>query len=196
MVLPLLASDLFRVCLACAQGRLAEQLPLQIHPGATVTVVAASGGYPGYTHAALLCPNTHTSSLRRDINPLPRPAYLLFLIGCECATFSSRSKYPTGLPISGVAAAEAVDPRITVFHAGTALSSPADASSEAQLLTSGGRVLAVTAVGASFVEARQLAYAGLSRISFDGMHYRTDIGFRALKRLEEQQKQQAEQKAV
>jgi folate-dependent phosphoribosylglycinamide formyltransferase PurN len=56
---------------------------------------------------------------------------------------------------------------------------------DAELVTAGGRVLSVTAVGASFVEARALAYAGVAQIAFDGMHYRTDIGHRALRRIEE-----------
>jgi phosphoribosylamine-glycine ligase len=48
VVLPLLASDLYEVCLACATGRLDRVMPLAFHEGAAaVTVVAASGGYPG-----------------------------------------------------------------------------------------------------------------------------------------------------
>ena len=80
--------------------------------------------------------------------------------------------YPTGVPIEGVEAAEALE-GVTVFHAGTAR----DATG--QLVTAGGRVLAVTGTGDSLREARERAYAGVDRIGFDGMHYRTDIAARA-----------------
>jgi phosphoribosylamine--glycine ligase len=72
----------------------------------------------------------------------------------------------TGTPISGVEAAEAAG--ALVFHAGTALQG-------AQLVTNGGRILNVTAVGASVEEARARAYAAAAVVSFDGARYRTDI---------------------
>ena len=62
----------------------------------------------------------------------------------------------------------------TVFHAGTTLK-------EGVLLTSGGRVLCVTALGDSLRLAQQKAYQVTKGIHFDGMQYRTDIGHRALK---------------
>jgi phosphoribosylamine--glycine ligase len=72
----------------------------------------------------------------------------------------------SGLPL------EAED--ATVFHAGTT-------RSDGQLLTSGGRVLCVTALAEGVRQAQQRAYQVLQTIQFDGMQYRTDIGFRALK---------------
>ena len=62
-----------------------------------------------------------------------------------------------------------------VFHAGTRLDGKA-------LLTSGGRVLCVTALGDSVRMARTIAYEAIERIRFDGMQYRKDIGHRALKK--------------
>ena len=50
------------------------------------------------------------------------------------------------------------------------------------MVTSGGRVLCVTALGDSIKIARARAYAALERIRFDGMQYRKDIGHRALKK--------------
>ena len=79
--------------------------------------------------------------------------------------------YPKGREISGVAAAM---PDVAVFHAGTVL------TADGRLLTDGGRVLAVTCVGDSLSQAIDGAYAALSQIDFDGMHYRRDIGARAL----------------
>ena len=63
----------------------------------------------------------------------------------------------------------------TVFHAGTKLTGN-------ELVTSGGRVLGVTARGASLAEAIQNTYADVRPIRFEGMHYRTDIGRKGLKR--------------
>ncbi len=63
-----------------------------------------------------------------------------------------------------------------VFHAGTTKSND-------RWLTSGGRVLGVTARGSNVAEAVREAYDGVRKISWEGMHYRTDIGQRALKRL-------------
>jgi phosphoribosylamine--glycine ligase len=73
----------------------------------------------------------------------------------------------TGLP--------AATPDCRVFHAGTRLD-------EKTLVTSGGRVLCVTALGDSVRMARSRAYEVVDRIRFDGMQYRKDIGQRALKR--------------
>jgi phosphoribosylamine--glycine ligase len=73
--------------------------------------------------------------------------------------------FPKGLPIT----IGNLDHRIKLFHAGTAIK-------DGQLVTSGGRVLGVSAVGKSSLEARNLAYDAVKQISFDGIHYRTDIG--------------------
>jgi phosphoribosylamine--glycine ligase len=76
----------------------------------------------------------------------------------------------SGTPIEGVEEAEATG--ALVFHAGTALH-------EGRLVTSGGRVLAVTATGDDVGAARALAYDAVSRISFAGMQYRRDIALSA-----------------
>src|SRR5438093_8067172 len=79
-------------------------------------------------------------------------------------------KHQTGLPIRGVEGAEA-RPGVQVFHAGTA-------TRNGQLVTAGGRVLGVTAVAESMETAIAAAYEAVREISFEGMHYRTDIGRR------------------
>jgi len=66
-------------------------------------------------------------------------------------------------------------PDVTVFHAGTEIDG-------ARVLVSGGRVLGVTALGDSLRQAQRAAYAAVASIRFDGMQYRTDIGYRALRR--------------
>ena len=65
-----------------------------------------------------------------------------------------------------------VDDDVIVFHAGTAAGNEA----EPVTVTSGGRVLGVTALGKTHEEARARAYDNIRRISFDGMQYRKDIG--------------------
>jgi phosphoribosylamine---glycine ligase len=80
--------------------------------------------------------------------------------------------YETGRPITGIDQAESTDD-VVVFHAGTLLR-------DGELTTAGGRVLGVTGVGEDFQKARSRAYDAVSRIRFDGMHCRMDIGYRAL----------------
>ncbi|HEY5494651.1 MAG TPA: phosphoribosylamine--glycine ligase [Candidatus Anoxymicrobiaceae bacterium] len=94
---------------------------------------------------------------------------------CVCVVLASGGypgKYQTGIPISGLKAAGA-DPKVEVFHAGTAMD-------EGKVVTAGGRVLNVVALGKDFEEARGLAYQSVEMIGFEGKHYRTDIGYRAI----------------
>jgi phosphoribosylamine--glycine ligase len=66
-------------------------------------------------------------------------------------------------------------PDVRIFHAGTALAGD-------DVVTSGGRVLCVTALGDSLKQAQKAAYAAVAAVRFPGMQYRRDIGFRALAR--------------
>jgi phosphoribosylamine--glycine ligase len=78
---------------------------------------------------------------------------------------------PTGLPIEGLEAAEAID-GVTVFHSGTT-------ERDGRVVTAGGRVLTVVGRGNTFDAAIARAYEGVSRIRFEGMQYRRDIGAKA-----------------
>jgi phosphoribosylamine--glycine ligase len=80
----------------------------------------------------------------------------------------------TGLAIAGLDRSWPDD--VLVFHAGTAL----DASG--QLVTSGGRILSVVGRAATYEDAIARAYSGISHIAFEGMHYRRDIGRKAVSR--------------
>jgi phosphoribosylamine--glycine ligase len=84
-------------------------------------------------------------------------------------------RYDTGTAITGLEAAGAL-PDVTVFHAGTARAGGG-------LVTAGGRVLGVQALGDDVAAAIRTAYAAVERIRFDGAHYRRDIGHHALRRL-------------
>lgn len=98
----------------------------------------------------------------------PRPAI------CVVATSKGYpGKYQTGVPITGIHDADAI-PDVKVFHSGTAKRGE-------QLVTDGGRVLGVTALGRDIREARQRAYAAMEKIHFDGMHYRRDIAHQAMR---------------
>lgn len=97
-------------------------------------------------------------------------------------------KYPKGMPISGLEDAAAV-PGVTVYHAGTKAAPAVAAGTEVSVTTtggdgggvvsSGGRVLAVTGMGATFAEALDAAYRGVGVVKFSPCHYRKDIGYRA-----------------
>jgi phosphoribosylamine--glycine ligase len=78
-------------------------------------------------------------------------------------------KYVSGKVISGL---DRIAAGVEVFHAGTALK-------DGQIVTAGGRVLAVSAAGADLKEALAKCYAAMSKISFEGMQFRRDIGWRA-----------------
>jgi phosphoribosylamine---glycine ligase len=82
-------------------------------------------------------------------------------------------KYPTGLPITGIEDAASMRD-VKVFHSGTK-------KIDGQLVTDGGRVLAVTALGDTIADAQKRAYEAMRKIHFDGMHYRRDIGHQAIK---------------
>ena len=110
------------------------RLEIRTRPGASVCIIAASGGYPG--------------------------------------------KYISGLPIFGLD--NALPPDTVIFHSGTAVN-------DGTIVTAGGRVLAITAVSdpsestSGLQTALANAYAALEQISFEGMQFRRDIGWRALR---------------
>jgi phosphoribosylamine--glycine ligase len=94
----------------------------------------------------------------------PRPAV------CVVATSGGYpGDYAKGLAIAGLDEAEGDSEDIKVYHAGTAR------SPEGNVVTSGGRVLGVTALGADVEEARASAYDAMAKLHFDGIRYRTDI---------------------
>ena len=86
-------------------------------------------------------------------------------------------KYDKGLPIDGLEEA-ASEEGVIVFHAGTA-------QKDGRIVTAGGRVLGVTALGPTVREAIEKAYRATEKIHFEGRHFRTDIGRKALNRQEE-----------
>ncbi len=122
-ILPLVAGNLSELMTAAAAGDLGR-MEMPWVPAAAVTVVLASGGYPG-----------------------------------PCVT---------GKLISGLEEAEALG-EVSIFHAGTRLEG-------GKLVTAGGRVLGVTAVGDSSAAAISLAYRAAGMIQFEGVHFRRDIG--------------------
>jgi phosphoribosylamine--glycine ligase len=96
------------------------------------------------------------------------------LVGVVLASGGYPESSTPGRVISGIDRAEAI-PGIAVYHAGTA-------RRESDLVTAGGRVLTVVGRGRDFESAIERAYEGVAQISFEGMHYRRDIGRKALVR--------------
>jgi phosphoribosylamine--glycine ligase len=94
-------------------------------------------------------------------------------LGVVMAAGGYPGTYGTGDVIDGLPSGDEVDRK--VFHAGTTLKN-------GQVVTSGGRVLCVTALGAGVREAQARAYEVVSRIRWNGVHYRRDIGYRAIAR--------------
>jgi phosphoribosylamine--glycine ligase len=126
-VLPRLRTDLAEMLFACADGRLSD-VKVDLVDDTAVTVVLASGGYPG--------------------------------------------RYETGREIHGLSEAAALE-SVSVFHAGTT-------QQDDRVVTAGGRVLAVSALGPTLSDARARAYEACGLLSFDGMQYRRDIAERAV----------------
>ena len=98
--------------------------------------------------------------------------------GASACVIASSAGYPgsykTGMSITGLDAA-AHTSGVEVFHSGTA-------KSDGQIVTSGGRVLGVTASGDTLEQALNRAYESMAQIHFDGIYFRRDIGHRALKK--------------
>ena len=78
--------------------------------------------------------------------------------------------YTKGYEITGLEAQKAKD-NVIVFHAGTKMS-------QGKVVTNGGRVLGVTAMGKDIAEARAVAYAAVEEVDFKDKHFRTDIGIK------------------
>lgn len=97
-----------------------------------------------------------------------------YALGVVMAAGGYPDAYAKGLPIRGLEAPQ--DNSVKVFHAGTAL------DDHGQVVTSGGRVLCVTALGLSVAEAQAAALKGVEAIDFDGAFFRNDIGGRAIGR--------------
>lgn len=93
-------------------------------------------------------------------------------VGVVLASGGYPGSHQTGKVVSGL---DRVDPDVAVFHAGTR-------AAGGQIVTGGGRVLTVSALGADLQAARDKVYANLERIAFEGSFYRKDIALRALAR--------------
>jgi len=122
VLLPRMKSDLLPLLEATINGKI-DNYSIEWEQRPAVTVVLASGGYPG--------------------------------------------KYETGKSISGLDEAAKLD-GLQIFHAGTK-------QLNGEIVTAGGRVLAVTALGLTIAEARSRAYEAVARIHFENCHYRRDI---------------------
>jgi len=126
-ILPRMKSDLLPLLEATIDGKI-DNYSIEWDQRPAVTVVLASGGYPG--------------------------------------------KYEMGKSVSGLDEAAKID-GLQIFHAGTKQLND-------EIVTAGGRVLAVTALGSTMAEARSRAYEAVGRIHFENCHYRRDIALSAV----------------
>jgi phosphoribosylamine---glycine ligase len=114
---------------------------------------------------------------------------LRWIPGASATVIASSAGYPgkyeTGFPITGLDAAAHI-PGVVVFHSGTALREAKTNQDgqivTSQIVTSGGRVLGVTAAADTLQQALDRAYQAMGEIRFEGIYFRRDIGHRALKR--------------
>ncbi len=118
----------------------------------------------------LACVESRLDSLNPEWDP--RPALCVVM-----ASSGYPGSYRKGLPIRGLESAERLKD-VYIFHSGTA-------RKDGMCVTAGGRVLSVTALGETIEEAKRRCYHAVERISWEGVHYRRDIGDRALKRLKQ-----------
>ena len=106
------------------------------------------------------------------------PSKVLFHSETSCcvvmAALGYPQSYPKGMLITGIEEAEQIE-TVKVFQAGTQLRN-------GQIVSSGGRVLGVTALGVNLEEARKRAYLAVERLHFDNSYYRTDIAIKGLRR--------------
>jgi len=98
----------------------------------------------------------------------PRPAVCVVM-----ASGGYPDKYEKGKKITGLEEVKQIED-VIVFHAGTA-------EKDGDIVTNGGRVLDVTALGRTIPEAKTKAYEGVEKIHFDGAYYRGDIADKAIK---------------
>ncbi|MDD5496097.1 MAG: phosphoribosylamine--glycine ligase [Candidatus Omnitrophica bacterium] len=134
-ILPRLKSDLVEAMERSIDGKL-DGYNMEWDPRPCISVVMASGGYPG--------------------------------------------DYEKGMEISGLEETKKMRD-VRVFHAGTKLGQRSKDAGKL-FVTSGGRVLNVTALGKDITDAIEHCYEAVKKIQFDGMHYRRDIGHRAIRR--------------
>ena len=109
-----------------------------------------------------------------------RPALGIVVASKGYPETSSKGDAISGLPAlnNGASCHDPISQTVKVFHAGTAI----DPNDEQSVLTNGGRVLCVTALCDSILSAQQAALSNTAAISFDGAHYRRDIGHHAIAR--------------
>jgi phosphoribosylamine--glycine ligase len=109
---------------------------------------------------------------------------------CVCVVCASKGypgDYEKGKEISGLDEAKRIED-VVVFHAGTKVKKPVTSNQKPEYLTNGGRVLGVTGLGNTIKEAIDKTYQAVEKINFEGMHYRRDIGARALRLIETTEK--------
>lgn len=124
--------------------------------------------------AACAAPLNRTGSAPARLKKLAEQQLLVTKQACASVIMAAPGypgDYPKGLPISGLEEAEAAG--CLVFQAGTK-------QDNGRLVSGGGRILAISALGDNLQQALERAYTGVSQVQIPGAHYRRDIGHKAL----------------
>ena len=95
-------------------------------------------------------------------------------LGIIMASSGYPEEYETGMEINGLDTTDLAGPDVKIFHSGTA-------TLDDRILTNGGRVLCVTALGRDVEQAKKVAYDTVNKIAWDGVYYRRDIGDKAIR---------------
>ena len=119
--------------------------------------------------------NLMLASIDGSLDSVPVKWYNKKVVCVVAASDGYPGNYVNGYQISGLEAADNME-NISVFHAGTRLD-------EGAVVSNGGRVLGITAIGDTYSEAISNAYKAVDLIHFTGMHYRKDIGARVKENL-------------
>jgi len=166
VVLPLLETDLLTICQAVVSEKL-DELPVQFRDASACCVVAASGGYPAAYQTGY-----PISGLDQAVSD---PAISIFHAGTKLEATQTADLSHSTQPAHSPALSTALPEGSSDSSIG-----PTNNKASPAILTGGGRVLGVTAIAPSLTEAIDRAYQAINKINFNNIHYRRDIGRRAL----------------
>ena len=97
-------------------------------------------------------------------------------LGIIMASSGYPEKYETGFVINGLDLIDQKSSDVKIFHSGTAIEN-------GMIVSNGGRVLCISALGSDIIEVQKIAYDAVKKVTWDGVYYRTDIGDKAIRLL-------------
>ncbi|CAD7969535.1 unnamed protein product [Amoebophrya sp. A120] len=172
-VMPLLEGDFYQALVLCCQGRL-DQAALVVAKGYCVSVVVASGGYPNSYEK-----NKTISGLEKLTS---MPSIWTFHAGTKVVSTSNGSTSGSASTTASEAAVSRenskqsnTSPNASPTTFSSSVNTHQNKQKNTETVTSGGRVLAVSALGRTLEHAIKLAYLGVEQVQFENAFYRSDI---------------------